>query len=325
MNQSKDPIRAELFSIERLEQHAESLAAAQRTAPKRSKAKKLLPRVRDNHRYLTRGYRAIAQAIGDDRAVTPAAEWLVDNFPVVEEQIREIIDDLPPGFYRELPKLAEGHLKGYPRILGVAWAFIAHTDSRFDVDWLRRYVRAYQKTEPLYIGEIWALAISLRIVLVENLRRLTESMVTSKAARQDADALADALLGLKGKPPPADPADALRPFERGALPRAFAVQLVMRLRDQEGRVAAALEWLDQRLAEQQTTAEEIVHLEHQEQTAMNTTVRNVITSMRFLTSMDWAQYFEDVSAVDDILRAGSGFAALDFPTRDLYRHAIEQL
>src|ERR1019366_3171857 len=201
MNQSKDPIRAELFSIERLEQHAESLATAQRTAPKRSKAKKLLPRVRENHRFRTRAYRAIAQAIGDDRAITPAAEWLVDNFPVVEEQIREIIDDLPPGFYRELPKLAEGHLEGYPRVLGVAWAFVAHTDSRFDLDWLRRFVRAYQKTHPLYIGEIWALAISLRIVLVENLRRMTDRIVTSKLARQQADVLADALLGLKGESP----------------------------------------------------------------------------------------------------------------------------
>jgi len=324
MNQTKEPIRAELFSLERLEQHAESLAAAQRTAPPRSKTKKLLPRVRENHRYLTKGYRAIARVIGEDRAITPAAEWLVDNFPVVEEQIREIIDDLPPGFYRELPKLAEGHLHGYPRILGVAWAFVAHTDSRFDPDWLRRFTRAYQKGEPLHIGEIWALAISLRIVLVENLRRLTESMVASKTARQQADALADALLGLKGQGP-ADPGAVLRPFERGELPRAFAVQLVMRLRDQEGRVVAALEWLNRRLADQKTTTEEIVRLEHQEQTSMNTTVRNIITSMRLLTSMDWAQFFEDVSAVDELLRAGSDFAAMDFPTRDLYRHAIEQL
>ena len=83
----------------------------------------------------------------------------------------------------------------------MAWAFVAHTDSRFDPDWLRRFVRAYQKTDPLYIGEIWALAISLRIILVENLRRMTENIVDSKAARQKADALADALLGLKGKGP----------------------------------------------------------------------------------------------------------------------------
>src|SRR5437763_1458627 len=76
MNPSKEAIRAELFSIERLEQHAESLAAAQqRPAPKRFRAKKLLPRVRENHRFLTQGYRTIARAVGEDRTIAPAAEW----------------------------------------------------------------------------------------------------------------------------------------------------------------------------------------------------------------------------------------------------------
>src|SRR5258706_3204865 len=166
LRQPEEPIRAELFSIERLEQHAVSLAAAQRVPSKRSKGRALLPRVKENRRFLTQGYRSIAYAVREEHAITPAAEWLVDNFHIIEEQIREIIDDLPPGFYHELPKLAEGHLEGYPRVFGVAWAFVAHTDSRFDPDWLKRFVRAYQKSHPLEIGEIWALAISLRIVLV---------------------------------------------------------------------------------------------------------------------------------------------------------------
>jgi cyclic beta-1,2-glucan synthetase len=67
---------------------------------------------------------------------TPAAEWLVDNYHLVEEQIREVRDDLPPGYYRQLPKLAGGPFAGYPRVLGIAWAFVAHTDSRFDPELL---------------------------------------------------------------------------------------------------------------------------------------------------------------------------------------------
>ena len=138
----------------------------------------------------------IANAIREERAITPAAEWLVDNFHVVDEQLREIRDDLPPGFYRELPKLAEGPLAGYPRVYGIAWAFVAHTDSRFDPEMLRRFVHAYQRVQPLTIGELWAVAITLRVVLVENLRRLAESIVRGRAARQEADALADELLGV---------------------------------------------------------------------------------------------------------------------------------
>ena len=145
--------------------------------PRRAKVGPLLPRVLDNGRVLLESYRSIAQAIRDERAITPAAEWLVDNYHIVDEQLREIHDDLPSGYYRELPKLAEGPLRGYPRVYGLAWAFVAHTDSRFDPEMLRRFVRAYQRVQPLTIGELWAVAITLRVVLVENLRRLAERIV----------------------------------------------------------------------------------------------------------------------------------------------------
>ena len=118
-----------------------------------------------------------AKAIDEGRTITPAAEWLVDNYHLVEKQIREIRSDLPPGYYRQLPKLVEGPFAGYPRVFGVAWAFVAHSDSRFDPEALCRFVHAYQQTQPLTIGELWAVAITLRIVLVENLRRLAERIV----------------------------------------------------------------------------------------------------------------------------------------------------
>src|SRR5271166_5618748 len=186
----EEPIRAELFSLERLEEHAESLAAAQTVTSGSDEGLPLLPRVVENGRVLIEYYRATAQAISREQAITPAAEWLVDNFYIVEEQLREIRDDLPPGFYRKLPKLAAGHLKGYPRVFGVAWAFVAHTDSRFDPESLRRFVAAYQRVQPLTIRELWAVAITLRVVLVENLRRIADRIVSSRLARREADALA---------------------------------------------------------------------------------------------------------------------------------------
>ena len=320
----EEPIRAELFGIERLEQHAQSLAAAQPVMGESGKGRRLLPRVQDNGRVLREAYRVIARAIREERAITPAAEWLVDNFHVVDEQLREIRDDLPPGFYRELPKLAEGPLAGYPRVYGIAWAFVAHTDSRFDPETLRRFVNAYQRVQPLTIGELWAVAITLRVVLVENLRRLAESIVRGRAARQEADALADDLLRLSGQP--GEPATTvLRRLEGARLVTAFAVQLVQRLRDQDPAVTPALLWLDQRLAAQGTTPDDIVRVEHQRQAAMNVTVRNVIISMGLASALDWAGFFESVSLVDEVLRADTTYAAMDFATRDRYRHAIEDL
>ena len=317
-------IRAELFSAERLEQHAESLAAAQRITRRSLGARPLAARLRDNSRVLLRAHRSIAKAIGEGRAITPAAEWLVDNYHVVEEQIRQIHEDLPPGFYRQLPKLADGPLAGYPRVFGIAWAFVAHTDSRFDPQLLCRFVQAYQRVQPLTIGELWAVAITLRIVLVENLRRAAERIAGGRAERQQADAFADWLLGVNEV---ADvPMSAvLRAWNAIPLSTTFTVQLLHRLRDQDPNITPAISWLDARLLERETTAEAIVRNEHQRQAASNLTVRNVITSMRSISAVDWTDLFERVSLIDSALRDGSDFALMDFPTRDRYRQAIEEL
>ncbi|MGA9570533.1 MAG: glucoamylase family protein, partial [Candidatus Acidiferrales bacterium] len=323
-SEPEETIRAELFSVERLEQHAESLAAAQLVVTDPEEGRPLIPRVLENGRVLLEYYRATARAIQHEQAITPAAEWFVDNFFIVEEQLREIRDDLPPGFYRKLPKLASGHLEGFPRVFGVAWAFVAHNDSRFDPEVLRRFVSAYQRVQPLTIGELWAVAITLRIVLVENLRRVAERIVRSRNARVEADILADRVLGTAGQTA-VSPAAVLRRFENKPLERSFAVQLVQRLRDLDPKVGPILVWLDERLAAQGTTADEIVRAEHQEQAAMSVTVRNIITSMRLTSAFDWEEFFESVSLVDEVLRSGSNFGEMDFATRDYYRHAIEDL
>ncbi len=314
------PIRAELFGIERLEQHAESLAAAQRVGRTAGRGNRLGRRLRDNEAALRQAYIVTVAAARDARSITPAADWLVDNFHVVQEQVSAIRTDLPPGFERQLPKLVNGPFEGFPRVYGLAWALVAHTDSCFDTQTLRRFLHAYQKVEPLTIGELWAVAIALRVVLVENLRRLAETMVQEQAARDHANALADGLLGIRGHASGAALAQVKLP-----LPMAFAVQFVRRLRAEDPAVAAALRWLDASLAEQGTTADRIVAAEQQRQGAANVTIRNVITSMRLMSSIDWRQLFESVSPVDAILVPASNFAALDFPTRELYRHAIETL
>ena len=164
----------------------------------------------------------------DKAAITPAAEWLIDNFHLVERQIREVRLDLPPAYYRQLPKLADSPFATLPRVFGLVWAFVAHTDSRFDVDAWCGFIHAYQEEQPLTIGELWASAITLRIILVENLRRIAERIVYSRDERRKADAIADHLLSAEGAE------DELVDQLGSATPSdALTLQLIHRLRDQE--------------------------------------------------------------------------------------------
>jgi cyclic beta-1,2-glucan synthetase len=318
------PIRAELFSVERLEEHARSLAAAQTVAPREVRGAALAKRLAEDEAVLIATYRDIAEAVDKGEAITPAAEWLIDNFHVVEKQIREVRADLPAGYYRQLPKLVTGPLAGYPRVFGVTWAFVAHTDSLFDPEVLRRFLRAYQEVQPLTIGELWAVAITLRVVLVENLRRIAGRVVDSRNGRRSADELADRLLGAGGRP--AEPAGTVMPAQgKASFSNSFLVQLIHRLRDQDPGIAPALAWLDEQLARQGTSADAVVRDEHQRQVAGSVTVRNVITSMRLISDVDWTELFERFSLVDDVFNAGSRFREMDFPTRNLYRSAVEEL
>ncbi len=319
----KAPVREELFSVERLEQHAESLAAAQRVAKTPVAVLSLHARLKDNAAVLLSAYRATATELESGRGVVPASEWLLDNYHLVEEQIREIRDDLPPGYYRQLPKLAEGPFAGYPRVFGLAWAFVAHSDSHFDPDILRRFIAAYQRVQPLTIGELWAIAITLRIVLIENLRRLADQITVGRSARGDADALADRLLASGCAHSGLETDISTRSV--GPLSELFAAQLAKRLRDQDPRTTPTLGWLEERLGLQGASIDGAVLHAQQRLGASNVTVRNIITSMRLISDIDWTELFESVSLVDERLRAASAFAAMDFPTRNIYRSAIEQL
>ncbi|MGH9819051.1 MAG: hypothetical protein ACRD43_02680, partial [Pyrinomonadaceae bacterium] len=323
-----EPIRSELYSVERLEQFAATLADEHRSVDQPKRFQKLRPRLEDNGEVLIGAYYSLTNAIRDEHAVSPAAEWLVDNFHIVEEQLREIREDLPVAYYRELPKLKKGEFAGYPRIYAVAMAIIAHTDSRLEAEALERFLKAYQAVTPLTIGELWAIAITLRIALVENLRRFAWRIVLSREEREEAETLSDALLELASKRP-----EEVLPFIVGRLDKrkefgtAFVEQLTRQLRDQDLSVAAAYEWLTNKLQNQRLNLEQAVEAEYKSQATGQITVGNIITSMRLLSTIDWRTFFENVSLIDPLFNTDPAkiYSTMNFATRNRYREVIERI
>src|SRR5215510_5141577 len=321
------PYQAEFFSVERLEQYAHALAAEHKTVTRKGRAQ-LLPRLEDNGRKLEIAYKILVEALRQGRPISPAAEWLVANYHIVEEQLREIRQDLPKSYYHELPKLADGELQGYPRIYAVALELIAHTDSRLGTNTLQRFIAAYQTVAPLSIGELWAVAITLRLALVENLRRLAITIARARAQRDEADKLADKLLEVASLQP-----TGVMSFlnerlgKREDLPHPFLVQLVQRLREQHPSVMPVMDWIEKLLTRQGTSIEQIIHLEHQRQAAAQVTVGNIITSMRLLSTLDWNDFFEKVSLIEPLLGEDPAgvYARMEFASRDRYRHVIERI
>ena len=317
------PISAEIFGLERLRQHARSLAESQHITISPQHVYSIIDRMQDNATALSGADNEICHAVSLGKSITPAAEWLVDNYHLVEEQIRQTRADLPERFYRQLPKLAEGPLAGHPRIFGLVWAHVAHTDSWFDAASLTDFVNEYQQIQVLTIGELWAVSICLRLILIENLRRVSQRIVISRKEREVADEVADEILkyGLAD----IDPNVISKKFKDPRITQAFAVQLIQRLRGNDGPAVQMLDWLKTKTDHLGYTLDEAVNGEHLRQSAANVTVRNIITSLRLIADVNWELWFDSVSHVDALLRTTPIYSEMDFASRTLYRTAVEEL
>jgi len=312
------PFRDELLSAERLDERARSLAARFTVDPARRVARSVLPRFDDNVRTLRGAYGALAGAVHRGELVTAAAEWVLDNYHLVASEVRDVRQNLPRAYDRELPKLAAREQAGTTRVYALAVELIRHSDSRLDRAQLVRWLDVFQTVAPLTIGELWAWPSMLKVALVENLRRLSDETLAAHAARQAADAyVARFDASARGQPPPLP----------SPLHPALVVQLLQRVREYGPRLAAVRTGLDAHLAAERATVEETVRAEHQREAAAQVSVANVITSLRLCATLDWTRYVEEVSLLERVLQRDPAgvHGRMEFLTRDRYRQAVEEL
>jgi cellobiose phosphorylase len=320
------PLRRAVFAIEQLELHAKALAAGHRLGRLHGDDR-LLKRLADSERVIARCHDLMSGAYAADRHLTPAAEWLLDNHYLIEEQIDIVRKHFPRGYSRQLPRLAGGDPAGVPRVYDLILEFVAHVDGRVDDEALARYTAAYQSVAHLTLGELWSVAIMLRLALIENLRRVAMSMSWQRAHRDNALAWAQRIDAASDKHENAllVLADMVR--EDLPLSTAFVAQFTQALQGRGATTTFVLAWLEQRLAEHGQTIEEMVRAESQRQAADQASMANTIASLRLVNATEWYAFVEAHSATEKILRDDPAgvYARMDFATRDEYRHVLEGL
>ena len=321
------PLRSELFSAAQMAAHGKHLAARHRLST-RGGPDRLLDRLADNDDVIAATCAELTAAIKAGRQVTPASEWLLDNFYLIEEHIRTARRHLPKNYSKELPRLADQDAEGNPRVYQIALEIISHGDGRVDPESLARFVDSYQEIAPLKLGELWAIPIMLRIALIENLRRVAARVYDNRQQRDRANTWADQMGETAEKNPSdlillvADMARSPQPMSSG-----FVAELARRLQGQSSALTLALQWVTTRLADDGLTIEQQIQAEIGQQAADQVSISNSIGSLRFLGTMDWREFVETMSAVEQTLRCDPGdtYGKMDFATRDNYRHVVEQL
>ena len=318
----ESPIRSEIFGLQRFAQHGRSLGETHRAARALWGAANFFPRLQSNIRALREAYTYIGGQASTGYDISPAAEWLLDNFHLIEAQLKEIHEGLPRSYFRALPVLRDEPLAGLPRIYGVAWAFVAHTDGAFDEELLTQFLGAYQETRELNLSELWALPTTLRVVLIENLRRLAERVATNKAARAVANLCCDALddYSLNALD------ELLALMNQRGVGRVFLAQMAQRLQDHrtaaEGRYPLRYhEWLRNALPD--LTA--VQAQQPADQAADNLSVSNAVTSLRSIGDADWTDIVARTSGLMRLMLTLPVFEAEHTTTRDQTLHDIELL
>ncbi len=323
----ESPLRAELFSSSQMKQHGKTLAGLHQLTKERP-SQLLLTRLTENENVLVETHALLTAAVQAKRLITPAGEWLLDNFYLIEEQVRTAKRHLPKSYHRQLPLLINGPSAGLPRVYDIALEMIAHGDGRVDPEILNSFMVAYQKVTALDLGELWAIPIMLRLALIENLRRVATHIIAVRTDQNLADFWADQMILISEKDPKslilvvADMARSKPPMSN-----AFVAELTRRLQGQNPSLALPLTWIKQWLSEAGLTIEHLVHLGNQDQAANQVSISNSISSLRLLGAMDWREFVETMSVVEHILRDDpSGFyRQINFATRDRYRHVIEKI
>jgi cyclic beta-1,2-glucan synthetase len=315
--EDQGPIRGVALSLGDLEARARVLSSTFTLARNpRAGARLFYRRLAENENLLRRAQEILAGDVHRGEAMPPAAEWLLDNYNLIESEAMDLFRNFPRKYYRSLPKLASSGRKGTARVYAMALEIIRHSDARLDAERLEKFVTTFQTGAPLTMGELWAWPIMLKAGLLEHLRRLASELLDNRDARLLADVHFRAwdAGGLNGHMP-------------AQASTAYLVQLFKRMREQDPRVGTLRAELEERLARHGMSAEDAIRAEHQWQANLQIATGNAVTSLRFCSTSDWNRFFERVSVVEQALRRDPAaiYAKMDFGSRDRYRHAVEEL
>lgn len=320
------PLRDELFNIDQLILHAKKIADKQLLIENK-KNNFLLGRLNNNSRILYEFNKEVLITNKKYNTI-PATKWLIDNFYLIEEQIQLARLHFPKKYSRELPSLATGVHRGYPRVYSLILEFISHVDAQVDETSLLAFIEAYQIKSQLKLGELWAVPIMLRLALIENLQRIASRLQEDQNHRDTANSWVDKLQ-LMANTKPSGLIEVVADMSKSDIPlsSAFVSEFCQRISLHNPVLYIVRSWLEQRLGEEGLSTEELIHIESQNQAADQLSVNNCIRSFSTLAVIDWKEFIETLSIVEKtLLNDPAGiYEFMDFTTRDHYRHQIEAI
>ncbi len=321
-------LRDALLTVEELETHAKRTALEHDVGKSRNLLSFPIQRLNDNYSYITTVYKSLNEDIQQQRSVSPAAEWLLDNFYIIEEQVKNLRLGFNMEDYRRLPILKSGLMKGNTRVYAIATELVSHSDGQIEEEMLLKYLKAYQSHNILFNREILMIPTMMRLALIENVRMIAQRIKSTRSQWQLADDIVDEfwmgdkersdvmIQQLKNKH------DILQDDNPS-----FIEHLFYRLRRSGKSYFHVLKFIDENLDKYDTTTEKIAQKEHNIQALSTVAIGNSILSLKYIATHNWTNVFDEASFVENILKQDplNIYASMDEKSRNHYRIQVEKL
>ena len=317
-----------LLDKKQLENHLQKIAANHNLVNKSAKETYPIPQLLKNYETIKMIYNLLNEHVKLGINTHPAGEWLLDNFYVIEEIVKQIQKELTLKKYMNFLGIANGKYKGFARIYVLAAEIVAYTDNKIEREDLEDYLASYQTKKTLSMEEIWNIGVFLQIAIIENIREVCEKIYSSQIQKVKAEMIVQKLI--EDTNTRENTIYNMKNVKKDILndvkyPFIEYMSYILKRYGKKGY--SYLKILDEIIEMTGTTVQEVIKKEHFDIAVRKVSIGNSITSIKQIQRINFLEIFEKINGVEEILKQDPAeeYSKMDSNTKDYYRNKIKEM
>ena len=322
-------ITGTMLEKSQLENHLEKIASSHNIMQKSQKETYPVSQMLDNFRTIEEVYSLLNEHLKLGINIHPAGEWLLDNFYIIEETVKQIQKELPINKYTNFVGIANGEYKGFARIYVLASEIVAYSDNKIERENLEDYLKSYQSKKTLSMDEIWNIGMFLQIAIIDSITEVCAKIYSCQMQKYKAENIAERLIENKDKTETKFKGNNKKVdkniFQDMRYP--FIEYMSYILKRYGKKANAYLNILEEVVEKLGTTVSEVIKKEHFDIALQKVLIGNSITSIKEIQRINFLEIFEKINGVEEILRKDpvNVYSKMDYKTKEYYRGKIKEI
>ena len=329
-NFQKLNIEGAILDEEQLKNHLEKMAMQHTLKKQSNKNTYPIPQLLENYVKIKKVYQLLNEHIKLDISIHPAGEWILDNFYIIEESVKQIEKEMSIKKYINFTGIQNGKYKGFARIYVLATEIVAYTDNKISSENLESYLQAYQTKKTLNMEEIWNIGIFLQIAIINNIAEICEKIYSSQIQKYKVKSIIERLVENKEK---SDlkytqvAGERLKNVELKSMRYPFIEYMSYSLKKYGKRAYGYLNILEEEVEKVGITVAEAIQKEHFDIAISKISMANCITSIKRIQRINFLDIFEKINGVEGILNNEPAkiYENMEYKTKEYYRNTIKEI